>query len=326
MITRWTTELTATTQQQGAAILELERMLNLLTTQFEFDTPPSDTDTMAEQLALMQLDVTQTDNTDSHLTTMADTRHQRVLTAQTALLTGKQLATAFEDRKTTAAALATLAETKQTQEDRRLLMERLTWVTEHEAAETRVTKVARDLTSAQTTLVTTTTDIKTTLQAMNQATTKLNDLQTTDTEFEATKTTLDTLTSVKQTLVDIAETEKTVATTTAAVAQAEAASVQATKKLADELKKLDTYTTELNTSAVTDLADRAADHKTLVAALKPVAEYYTDAHAEAETLARQSTDNKTLLILANNASTSAETQLNTLTTTLIRTTIATLAE
>lgn len=325
LIQRWQTAMQAQTKQQGAAIQDQERMLNLLTSQFEFDTPPSDTATMADKLALMHQDVTQQATTVTNLQTMADQRHQRYQTAQTALQTGKQLAQAFEDRKQTAAALAQLAEQKQTQEDRLKLMERLTWVQEHEAAEQRVQKVARDLTLAKTQLVQTQTAIKTTQQAMNQAQTKLNDLQQQDSAIEAQKTQLDQLQSVKQQLVAIAAQEKQVAQQTAAVAQAEAASVQAQKKLADDQKKLDQYQTELNQLAVSDLADRAADHKQLVAALKPVAANYQDAHAEAEQLASKLTDTKTLLIQATNASQSAEQQLNQLQQTQIRQQIAQLA-
>lgn len=76
---------------------------------------------------------------------------------------------------------------------------------------------------------------------------------------------------------------------------------------------------------MSDLADRAADHKQLVAALKPVAANYQDAHAEAEQLASKLTDTKTLLIQATNASQSAEQQLNQLQQTQIRQQIAQLA-
>ncbi len=175
----------AQTKQQGAAIQDQERMLNLLTSQFEFATPPSDNATMADKLALMRQEVTQQATTVTNLQTMADQRHQCYQTAQTALQTGKQLAQAFEDRKQTAAALAQLAEQKQTQQDRLKLMERLTWVQEHEAAEQRVQRAARDLTIAKTQLVQTQTAMKTAQQAMDQAQTKLNDLQQQDSAIEA---------------------------------------------------------------------------------------------------------------------------------------------
>lgn len=325
LIQRWQTAMQAQTKQQGAAIQDQERMLNLLTSQFEFATPPSDNATMADKLALMRQDVTQQATTLTSLKTMADQSHQRYQTAQTALQAGKQLAQAFEDRTQTAAALAQLAEQKQTQQDRLKLMERLTWVQEHEAAEQRVQKTARDLTLAKTQLVQTQTAIKTAQQALNQAQTKLNDLQQQDSSVEAKKTQLDQLQSVKQQLVAIASQEKQATQQIAAVAHAEAASVQAQKKLANDQKKLDQYQTELNQLAVSDLADRAADHKQLVAALKPVAANYQDAHAEAEQLASKLTDTKTLLIQATNVSQSAEQQLNQLQQTQIRQQIAQLA-
>ncbi|QVI35272.1 DNA repair protein [Lacticaseibacillus chiayiensis] len=325
LIQRWQAAMLAKTKKQGAKIQDQERLLNLLTSQFDFEVAPDENATPADKLDLMRENVEKQAATVAERQKTADSSHHAYRVAQASLQAGRQLAQAFKDRELTTAALAKLAEQEPTQRDRLKLMDQLTWVQQHEAAAQQVESTKQDLDAAKKQSAQTNAALVTTQQAMAQAKAKLSDLQQQAPAVEAKKKQLDQLQSVREQLVAMTTQKQQAAKQADAVAKAESALAQAQQKLADDQQALAQQQTELSGLSVADLANQAADQKQLMAMLTPIATNYQEAQADAAALEKKLAMVKTSLAEATKASETTAQQLTDLQQTQIKQQIARLA-
>lgn len=325
LIQRWQTAMLAQMKAKGAVIQDQERMLDVLMSQFDFETAPDEHATMADKLSLMRATVASQAKVVTARQATAAQSHQRYQEAQTALQQGQQLAQAFTEREQAATALAKLAEQKQTHQKQLKQIEQLTWVQQHENAAQRVQKAGQDLKAAIVQSEQTQAALTTTKQKFSLDKQALARLQAKSDQIEAQKKQLNSLQAVQQQLTAIAEQNKQVIKQAAIVNEAELALTHAQQQLTDAQTVKTQQQTSLDNLGLDELITTVNTQRNLLAALVPQAANYQEAQADVAQLSMAIKKTQVTLEQAETQVAATTSHLNKLQQTQIRQQIAHLA-